>query len=175
MRNWFYEQMAMYSAYHRDKRNQLTHHVGVPMIVFSLLVLASQVQIFATEDGVLTLAGVLIFGLLLVYIIAVPVVGLIALIIYSLLLYFAEQIGAIGSSTALTVFAVFFVLGWIIQFWGHAYEGRRPALFDNLLQIFMAPSFLVAEILFSLGLEKGLKAEIEQRMPRYFAADQKSD
>jgi uncharacterized membrane protein YGL010W len=167
MRNWFYEQMAMYSAYHRDKRNQMTHHVGVPMIVFSLLVLASRVPVFVTDSGVLTLAGVLIFSLLLIYILAVPLVGLIALIIYSTLLFFAEKIAAMGSSTAFGVFAVFFVLGWAIQFWGHAFEGRKPALFDNLLQIFMAPSFLVAEILFSLGLEGALHREIAARMPRY--------
>ena len=46
MRNWFFEQMAMYSAYHRDGRNQATHHVGVPLIVFSLLILAAHTPVF---------------------------------------------------------------------------------------------------------------------------------
>lgn len=169
MRNWFYEQMAMYSAYHRDKRNQMTHHVGVPMIVFSLLVLTAQVPVATLAVGTLTLAAVMIAVLLLMYIVSAPLVGTVAVLIYSVLLYYAEMIAAMGASTAVTVFAVLFVGGWIIQFWGHAYEGRRPALFDNLLQIFMAPSFLIAEILFSLGLEKGLKAEIEARMPKYAA------
>ncbi len=167
MRNWFYEQMAMYSAYHRDKRNQMTHHVGVPMIVFSVMVLASLVTVATSEAGVLTLAGLLITVLLLMYLVSAPLVGLVAALIYSMLLYLAEQIGAMGTSTALITFAVLFVGGWIIQFWGHAYEGRKPALFDNILQIFMAPSFLIAEILFALGLQKGLQAEIEQRMPQY--------
>lgn len=167
MRNWFFEQMAMYSAYHTDKRNQITHHVGVPMIVFSVMILFSQVTIYQFETGVLTLAGLMITLLLLMYIIAVPMVGLVALILYSVLLYYAERLGALGSTTAFASFAVLFVVGWIIQFWGHAYEGRKPALFDNLLQIFMAPSFLIAEILFSLGLQQGLKTEIEARMPKY--------
>ncbi len=167
MRNWFYEQMAMYSAYHRDKRNQMTHHVGVPMIVFSVMVLASLVTVATFEIGVLTLAGLLITVLLLMYLVSAPLVGLVAVLIYTVLLYAAEQIGAVGTSTALVTFGVFFVGGWIIQFWGHAFEGRKPALFDNLLQIFMAPSFLIAEILFALGLEKDLQAKIAQRMPRY--------
>ncbi len=38
MRQYFIEQMAMYSAYHRDFRNRLTHFVGVPAIAFALLV-----------------------------------------------------------------------------------------------------------------------------------------
>ena len=167
MRNWFYEQLAMYSAYHRDKRNQMTHHVGVPMIVFSVMVLFSLVTVATFEAGVLTLAGLMITLLLLMYIISAPLVGMVAVLIYMALLYAAEHIGAMGTNTALITFVVLFVGGWIIQFWGHAYEGRKPALFDNLLQIFMAPSFLIAEILFALGLEKGLQAEIAQRMPRY--------
>ncbi len=168
MRNWFYEQLAMYSAYHRDKRNQMTHHVGVPMIVFSVMVRFSLVTVATFEIGVLTLAGLMITILLLMYLYSAPLVGMVAVLIYTALLYAAETIGAIGTSTALITFGVLFVVGWIIQFWGHAFEGRKPALFDNLLQIFMAPSFLIAEILFALGLEKGLQAEIEQRMPRYF-------
>ncbi|MBO6504539.1 MAG: DUF962 domain-containing protein [Kordiimonadaceae bacterium] len=167
MRNWFYEQMAMYSAYHRDKRNQMTHHVGVPMIVFSVMIALSQITLYTFEGGIVTLAGALITVLLLLYILAAPMVGLIALIIYSVLLYTAERIGAMGMSTAMMAFGALFIVGWIIQFWGHAYEGRKPALFDNLLQIFMAPSFLIAEVLFALGLQEHLKQEIEQRMPRY--------
>lgn len=167
MRNWFYEQMAMYSAYHRDKRNQMTHHVGVPMIVFSVMIALSQVTLYTFEGGIVTLAGALITVLLLLYILAVPMVGLIALIIYSVLLYYAERIGAMGLYTAMISFGALFVVGWIIQFWGHAYEGRKPALFDNLLQVFMAPSFLIAEILFAAGLQENLKREIDGRMPRY--------
>lgn len=172
MRNWFYEQMAMYSAYHRDKRNQMTHHVGVPMIVFSVMVLFSTVTVATFEVGALTLAGLMITILLLMYLYAAPLVGMVAVLIYSLLLYAAEYIGALGTTTALITFGVLFVVGWVIQFWGHAFEGRKPALFDNLLQIFMAPSFLIAEILFAMGLEKGLQREIEARMPRYSAAEQ---
>ena len=171
MRNWFFEQMAMYSAYHRDKRNQATHHVGVPMIVFSIMVLFSQVTVYSFDFGVMTLAGLMIGLVLLVYILSVPLVGMVALIIYSVMLYYAEQLGAQGAKTAYLAFGILFVVGWIIQFWGHAYEGRKPALFDNLLQIFMAPAFLIAEILFALGLEQGLKEEIESRMPRYFPAE----
>lgn len=174
MRNWFYEQLAMYSAYHRDKRNQMTHHVGVPMIVFSIMVLFSLVTVATFESGALTLAGLLIAVLLLMYLISAPLVGMVAVVIYMALLYAAEQIGAMGTTTALIIFGVLFVGGWAIQFWGHAYEGRKPALFDNLLQIFMAPSFLIAEILFALGLEKGLQAEIAERMPRYLPSNEKA-
>jgi uncharacterized membrane protein YGL010W len=38
-------------------------------------------------------------------------------------------------------FAVLFVGGWILQLVGHVFEGRKPALVDNLFQIFVAPIF----------------------------------
>lgn len=171
MRNWFYEQMAMYSAYHKDWRNQLTHYVGVPMIVFSLLIITSTVPLAVTERGPITLAAVLMIALVLFYIIAAPLVGTIAAFLYGLLLFYAEVIGGLGFPLALQAFLVFFIGGWAIQFAGHIYEGRKPALFDNLMQVFMAPSFLIAEILFKVKLEQGLKAEIDSRMHQYERKD----
>lgn len=173
MRNWFFEQIAMYSAYHRDGRNQLTHHVGVPMIVFSLMVIASTVEIAQLSFAPVTLATLLIAVLVLMYVSIVPLTGLIAAVIYGALLYVAGEIAAKGFETAFTVFLVLFIVGWIIQFVGHVFEKRKPALFDNILQIFMAPSFLIAEILFMLGLESGLKKEIEARMHTYMPAKEK--
>ncbi len=167
MRNWFYEQMAMYSAYHRDVRNQLTHHVGVPMIVFSIMVLLSPVELMQLESGPLTLATVLMAVLILFYIFSAPLVGTIAALVYGGMLYVANIMGQADFGIVLQVFAVFFIGGWAIQFTGHIFEKRKPALFDNILQIFMAPSFLIAEVLFLIKLEKGLKAEIESRMGPY--------
>ena len=53
------------------------------------------------------------------------------------------------------MFLTTFVLGWIIQLVGHAIEGKRPALADNILQVFNAPLFLTVEVLASMGLPQG--------------------
>jgi len=36
------ELMVQYAAYHRDKRNIVTHFIGIPMIVFSIGVLLAR-------------------------------------------------------------------------------------------------------------------------------------
>jgi len=56
------------------------------------------------------------------------------------------------------------VVCWIAQFIGHGkFEGRAPALLDNLVQaIFLAPFFVWFEILFSLGYRPELKRRIDQ-------------
>ncbi len=32
------QQMAVYAAYHKDPRNRLTHFIGVPAIIFAILI-----------------------------------------------------------------------------------------------------------------------------------------
>lgn len=64
------------------------------------------------------------------------------------------------------------IFAWIAQFIGHGiFEGRAPALLDNLFQaIFLAPLFVWLECLFALGyrpelkkrLEKGVKQDVEK-------------
>jgi uncharacterized membrane protein YGL010W len=62
-----------------------------------------------------------------------------------------------------TVAIAVHVVSWIAQFIGHGkYEGRKPALLDNLVQaLFLAPLFVWYEVLFKLGFYKGLKNEVE--------------
>lgn len=56
------------------------------------------------------------------------------------------------------------VVSWIAQFIGHgAFEGRAPALLDNLVQaLFLAPFFVWFEVLFSLGYRPDLKGRIDK-------------
>jgi 2-hydroxy fatty acid dioxygenase len=53
---------------------------------------------------------------------------------------------------------------WIAQFIGHGiFEGRAPALLDNLAQaVFLAPLFVWLEILFSMGYRPGLRSRLDK-------------
>lgn len=56
------------------------------------------------------------------------------------------------------------LFSWIAQFIGHGvYEGRAPALLDNLVQaIFLAPFFVWLEVLFALGYRPELKSRLNK-------------
>jgi len=158
---FFERQMAMYSTYHRDPRNRLTHFFGVPAIIFALLVAMAlaRLEIAGTVVSLAMVFSAAVFVLWLVmdFGIAAP---LIALMLPVLVL--AEQVARTSSlATAWIVFAVFFVGGWVVQLWGHVYEGRKPALVDNLFQIFVAPMFLTAELLILAGFRKSLHKRVE--------------
>ncbi len=166
MRTWFLEQMACYASYHTDRRNELTHHVGVPMIVFALLFGLA----YATLPGGLTAGGLLFAAGAVIYVLSAPVVGSATAVVYGLVCWAAHAAAALVAGwMAAAVFVVLFVGGWAIQFWGHAYEGRKPALIENLVQGLMAPPFLVSGVLFRLGIAAPLQREILRRRPAYFA------
>uniref|UniRef100_UPI0011128825 Mpo1-like protein n=1 Tax=Pararhodobacter sp. CCB-MM2 TaxID=1786003 RepID=UPI0011128825 len=57
-----------------------------------------------------------------------------------------------------------FVVGWIIQFVGHYYEGRKPAFVDDLVGLVVGPLFVVAEWLVMMGMMPSLQSAIEERV-----------
>jgi len=56
------------------------------------------------------------------------------------------------------------IVSWLAQFVGHGkFEGRAPALLDNLFQaIFLAPFFVWLEVLFALGYRPDLKSRLDK-------------
>ena len=56
-----------------------------------------------------------------------------------------------------------FGVGWVIQFIGHYYEGRKPAFFDDVMGLLIGPLFVAAELGFAMGLRKEVQSQIEQR------------
>ena len=85
------------------------------------------------------------------------------LVISAILVWTGQQIAELGTAQGWVGFAVLFVGGWILQLVGHVFEGRKPALVDNLFQIFVAPIFLAAEVFFALGY----KPELRRRLSSY--------
>jgi uncharacterized membrane protein YGL010W len=162
-RDWFLDQLAMYAAYHTDRRNQFTHYVGVPLIIFSILIVLDQARLGESFSAAILVLGVLLSS----YLVAVPVVGILSLIICVPLYLAAESVAVMAPMTRWLVTAACFVVGWAIQFIGHVYEGRRPAFTVNMLQIFMAPGFLVAEMMFSVGLQRSLAEALHLRAQKF--------
>ncbi|MCB8823090.1 Mpo1 family 2-hydroxy fatty acid dioxygenase [Microvirga rosea] len=154
----FERQLETYSGYHRDHRNRATHVVGIPAIVFSLLLVLS---LWRVSLGTLSLSGAWIVGLLaaLGWIALDRTVGLAMTAIVAVMALAADAITAhAGQGTVWTLFAILFAGGWALQFLGHAFEGRRPALMDNLFQAFIGPMFIMAEVLMALGVRRDLSA-----------------
>jgi uncharacterized membrane protein YGL010W len=154
----FRRQLASYAAVHRSWRNKATHFVGIPIIVFSLLLIFALWRVAPAGREIsmaLAIAIVAVLGWM-----ALDLgVGLIMAALMAPTWYAAEALaGALGASSTVAAFAVLFVGGWALQFLGHHYEGKRPALLDNIFQGFIGPMFLVAETLVASGYRADLAA-----------------
>jgi uncharacterized membrane protein YGL010W len=157
MDSFFTRQLATYASYHRDERNRATHFIGIPAIVFSILVPLALVEVAGVSAAVVVAVVALIGWIALDRTIGI---AMIAMMLPMWLV--AEWIArSYGSGTAWIVFAIFFIGGWAFQLVGHVWEGRRPALADNLFQAFIGPMFIMAEVLMALGLRQDLKAAID--------------
>jgi uncharacterized membrane protein YGL010W len=157
------ELLAQYAEYHRDRRNILTHFVGVPMIVFAVGVLLSR-PTFLLGGLVLSPAWVAFAAVALWYVTRGQLLlGVAASAATALLMMLAHELPGGGVGPWLGWGLGFFVVGWVIQFVGHYYEGRKPAFADDLVGLLVGPMFVVMEMLAALGLFKSLVSEIEHR------------
>ena len=155
------DQMSFYAAYHQDARNKATHFIGVPMIVFSLLIPLGWLRV--ELDGFPLSAALLTTSILLLYYLVLDIpLGLAMAAVFALMLWGAEPLSRASLGISAAWFLVLFVVGWALQLWGHAFEGRKPALVDNLFQIFVAPIFLAAEVFFALGYKPELHEAVQR-------------
>jgi uncharacterized membrane protein YGL010W len=156
------EQMSFYAAYHQDARNKATHFIGVPAIILSLFIPLAWIRL---DIGSVPLTAAMLFAavvLLYYFVLDVPL-ALAMLVITGALVWLGHQIAQLGTVAGWIWFAALFVGGWILQLVGHVFEGRKPALTDNLFQIFVAPIFLAAEVFFALGYKPGLHRNVQER------------
>ena len=155
--------LGQYAEYHRDRRNIVTHFVGVPMIVFA-------VGVFLAGTG-LTVAGVTVTPAWLVFAAAALwyltrgelALGAATVVGVGVLMVLAHQVSGAPWALWTAWWLGFFVVGWTFQFVGHYYEGRKPAFADDLVGLLVGPMFVTLEALAPTGAFKQLLATIERR------------
>lgn len=150
------EQLSTYKSLHLNPTNIKTHLFGVTVIVWSVLVLMSLVQLPLAG---LTLAHVF-FVVGIAYYCAMHLkLGLAMFVVEGILLVTAHQFAAAVPYAGWAAVGVF-VVGWVFQFIGHHHEKAKPAFFDDLNQLMIGPFFLMAEVFWMLGWEKPLEEEV---------------
>ncbi len=116
------QKLSQYAAYHLNHQNILTHFIGIPLIVFSILCLTAKAGIDIGNFKV-TLAMVLIVASTVYYLFLDKVFGLIMLMILVAVYPLASQIAELPLKQWLAASIGFFVVGWVFLFIGH-YFGR---------------------------------------------------
>ena len=157
------DHLSHYASYHRDSRNIVSHFIGIPLIVLAVAILLSRPGwmlggFWLSPAALVSLASV-IFYLRLDGPFGVLMAALLGLCVWTGA-HLAQQSTLIWLSAGVGMFLV----GWIIQFIGHYYEGRKPAFIDDVTGLIIGPLFVVAELALLLGLRKPLQHAIEERV-----------
>lgn len=156
------DHLSQYAAYHRDPRNIATHFIGIPLIVVAVAILLSRP---AWTIGGLWISPALIVALLSAwfYLRLEWALGVLMTVLMGLSVWAGHVLAAQSTAVWLSSGLGLFVVGWVIQFVGHYYEGKKPAFVDDLSGLIVGPLFVVAEVAFLLGLRQDLKQQIEAR------------
>lgn len=158
------DQLSQYAAYHRDGRNILTHFVGVPMILFAVVILLSRPAWTVGEMGlVISPAVVAALAAAVYYMLLDTRYGIALAVVLGLMLSVSVWLAQQSVSVWLAWGVGLFVVGWLIQFVGHYWEGRKPAFMDDIVGLLIGPLFVLAEMGFVLGLRKEVQHAIEER------------
>ncbi len=161
------QQITQYAAYHRDRRNIVTHFVGVPMIVFSVVLALVPWAFGAVNIALIALAIAAIYYVALDRPLGTAMLAFL-FVCYLIAIYLNARIGHTG--IVMGVAALLFVVGWVIQFVGHKYEGMKPAFTDDIMGLVIGPLFIMTEVFFMLGLKAKLKKYVEDRVGPTLAA-----
>lgn len=130
------ENLGQYAAYHRDSRNIVTLFIGIPMIVLAVVTSLYYLRLDLRFGAVMSVLLAL----------SVHVSALVAA--QPTMFWLVSGIGL-------------FVIGWVFQFVGHFYEGKKPAFVDDIMGLLIRPLFVVAEAAFLLGLRKEIQVQVE--------------
>lgn len=132
------EYIRHYSESHLNPTNIKIHNICVPAIMWSLLALCAQVQIF----GKINLSTIVILLASFYYLqfknvtLLFVIVGLSAISVN--VSYYIPYAGWVA--------LVVFTAAWIGQFYGHKIEGKKPSFFEDLQYLLIGPVWVIHKI-----------------------------
>jgi uncharacterized membrane protein YGL010W len=158
--------MVQYAHYHRDRRNIATHLAGIPLIFMSVGVLVLG-PAWSVAGQTLTLAWALWALTSLWYLSRGDfLLGVATSLVNGVLIAAAHEVPPVAQALGLAVWQAglgLFFIGWVLQFIGHYFEGRKPAFVDDLVGLLVGPMFVVGEVLMSLGMLQRMRMDIERQ------------
>jgi uncharacterized membrane protein YGL010W len=155
------ELLSSYQSYHTKFATRVTHYIGIPLVVFSLLIFFGWIHIKVPNVFDLPLSWLITIAVLIYYaFLDITFAGTLAIVF--LILNLIASYFSLPAPTWLgvKVFFITFIVGWAFQFVGHLLEGNKPAFLTNAIQLLVAPLFLTAEAFFALGYKQDLQIKV---------------
>jgi uncharacterized membrane protein YGL010W len=140
-----------YAESHQNKTNKIIHYFCVPAIFFSVIGLLMSIPSNLIQNltgisdslyanwGVVALIPVLLFYIRLSLKMTFLILG------FSILCILGNfQMKVFVELWQVSV--VIFVIAWIIQFYGHKIEGKKPSFLDDIKFLMIGPAWILDDI-----------------------------
>ena len=136
-----------YDQYHTHPTNRLLHRLGVPMVLLSIIMLLTWINItFGLHAGVhfSWIAAAAVSGYYLQLDLKSNLAPSFCLIV--LTLFTGWLIDPQPGTASAAVCASLFGLGWCLLLVGHVIEKKKPAFAENLTHLLIGPLYLYKEL-----------------------------
>ncbi len=168
------EMLTGYAAAHQHPFNVFVHMIGIPTIMFGVLIALSWLRIDLPWVSI-TLAHLVLLGFVLFYLTLDVPFALVFAVVGAILTVLAGQVAAMHFTLAAGIAAACFFGGFLLQFIGHAVEKSMPVLVKHPIQAQLAaPFFTVVEMFKLLKLRESLFDEVQRRIEQRRAQETES-
>lgn len=154
IQDWFDE----YGQSHQNKTNKIIHWICIPLIFWSIIALLSLIpQQFikiGSEYNFLHFGTiVIILGLFFYLRLSFKIfLGMFVFSLYVLLdVYFWDTV--FGRDVLMFLAISIFVFSWILQFYGHKIEGKKPSFAKDIQFLLIGPAWLLGYIYKKIGIK----------------------
>lgn len=156
-----------YASFHRDKINKIIHFFCIWPIFATFMPIFGHTDVLVpfVPYGNVSFIIAVVYASYYVFLCRndAPIIGLLSGGLCMVFWYYGNHYGAVTDYDVVLRQAIGInVVCWVAQFVGHGvFEGKRPALFQNLGQsLMMAPLFVFIE----LALDLGMLSELGKRL-----------
>ena len=147
-----------YGESHQNKTNKLIHWFCVPAIFFSVVGLVFSIPSGFLADQLPFLgdyanwATLILFLMLIYYISLSPALTFGMLLFSAFCLFLANYLAITFPGMLAYISLSVFVLAWIVQFYGHKIEGKKPSFLKDVQFLMIGPAWLMHFIYKKIGI-----------------------
>jgi uncharacterized membrane protein YGL010W len=147
-----------YGESHQNKTNKLIHWFCVPAIFFSVVGLVFSIPSGFLADKLPFLgdyanwASLTLFLMLVYYISLSPALTFGMLLFSAFCLFLANYLAITFPGMLAYISLAIFVLAWIVQFYGHKIEGKKPSFLKDVQFLMIGPAWLMHFIYKKIGI-----------------------
>ena len=155
IQNWLDE----YAESHQNPTNKKVHYVCVPFIFFSIVGLFYSIPYSLYSFPFLEInVATIILLFVFVYYLRLSISLAVGMFLFAFCcLLICHQIKMLGLSNGISYLlpltsVVIFVLAWIVQFWGHGIEGKKPSFAKDIQFLMIGPAWIMSFIYKKIGI-----------------------